>query len=269
MVYGELQGIAAAVWFFFIVSVLIGAGEIFWLFGSVFDWLRANQTTGLKGSAGLIRSLRELKKDLIRKHWGPYWGVFGKSQEVMADFESVAVTCGTTGSGKSVGTVVPNALSIHESKCILDFKTSLTCMLSPALKKRGENVRILNFANLNTHILGDSDCYNPTSLILDCFKRKGGLLEVDEILGEMVHQIYPEPENNNGSNDNEYFRNGSRSLIHFAIMLSVILDGEKATLGDAAQLLKDEDALLKQAQWVHGSLEYDASQIPEELRGEI
>ena len=176
----------------------------------------------------------------------------------MADYEASALTVGTSGSGKSVGSVIPNALTIRESKCIPDFKGSLACMLAPALRARGERVRILNFGNLFTDILGESDGYNPLCIITDSFTRSGGLLEVGEILGEMVQQIYPEPESQSGTGDNEYFRNGSRSFIHFAALTGVLIDGEQATLGDAAQMLLDRESLLRHALWACGRLEVGA-----------
>lgn len=249
-----------------IIACLAMIGEGFSLLGTVFDWLRAVKPTFLKGSAGWITSLRQLGRDYKRTGWGPYWGyhkswIFGRARELISPYESIAVSVGTTGSGKSSGAVVTNALSIPNSKCILDFKGSLTCMLADTLRKRGEQVRVLNFANAYTDIIGPSDAYNPTAIITDCFKRPGGLLEVAEILEEMSYQIFPEPKASGGTTDNAYFRNGSRSLIRFAILTCVLVDGEKATLGDALMMLNDRESLLKHALWACGRLPVEPQKI--------
>lgn len=220
------------------------------------EWLKATMPLGLRGTSGWISSLRELGDDVKRKGWGPYWGFFGKD-EVIAGYEAVSVSIGTTGSSKSSGVVIPMALSILDSKIILDFKNSLAPMLVRILRARGERVRILNFSNKYEDILGKTDGYNlVAAVIAACFKRPGGLLEVNEILDEMTFQLIPQAKSGSGSGDNsEYWASGSRSITHFAIITGVLMDGDHSTLGDANQLLLNREELLRYAQWATGQLE--------------
>jgi type IV secretory pathway TraG/TraD family ATPase VirD4 len=253
IVDGEINIIKASASAFLGISGVVILADAFKAASRLFEWLEATKPTGLHGTAGFVERLGELGKDYLRKGWGPYWGAF-RGKEVIADYESVSLTVGTTGSGKSVGVVVPMGLAIHASKVFTDFKGSLACMLAKALRARGERVRILNFANCFTDILGPSDTYNPMDIITKCFSRRGGLLEVNEILEEKTLQIYPEPEGHGSANDNSYFRNGSRALIEFTIMTCVLVDGEQATMGDVVQLINDRESVLDLALWAAGQL---------------
>lgn len=220
--------------------------------GTMFDWLAARKPTGLKGTADFIQNVSELGDDLKRKGWAPYWGSFN-GEALFVDYESVAMTVGSSGSGKSVGVVEPNALAIRGSKIIPDFKGNLTVKLIEALRARGERVRVLNFADIYTDILGETDQLNPLCVMTDAYQRAGGLLQVGEIYREAALQLYPEP---NSANDaNGYFRKGSRNLIHFAMETCILVQGEEATLGDVLAMLNDRDSLLKHAQWACGQLE--------------
>ncbi len=227
--------------------------DCLWYLGALFEWLQAVMPTGLKGTGGFIRSWSELKGEIVKGGAGPYFGFF-RNRAVISDYEACALSVGTTGSGKSVGSVIPNSLSIPHGKCHFDFKGSLACQLAEPLRRRGERVRLLNFAGLYKEIIGETDRYNPTCIVSDCFWRPGGLMEVGEILSEMAFQLYPEPKSNSGTSDNEYFRSGSRSLIEFSVLTCVLIDGENATLGDAYSLLMDRERLLHHALWACGKL---------------
>jgi len=76
--------------------------------------------------------------------------------------------------------------------------------------------------------------------------------------------IYPEPESE-GEGGNKFFREGSRTLIRFAIQITVLIKGHEATLGDVLQMLSDRKSLLQHALWAAGKLEQEdgsLSQIP-------
>lgn len=249
----EIQGLPAMAAGMLAISGMVLIAESFALIGNRLEWWKAISSTNLRGSARWLKSLHQLGDDYVRSDWGPYWGAF-KGREIIAKYESIALTAGTTGSGKSVSAVIPNALSITDSKVILDFKGSLTAQLAGTLRDRGETVRVLNFSNHNIEHIGETDQLNPTCVISDCFGRPGGLLEVNEILEEMTQQLLPEPSAKSGPSENEYWRNGSRSLMQFAIMTGVLIDGERSTLADANRLLLNRDELLKHALWAIGKL---------------
>ncbi|MDJ0922256.1 MAG: type IV secretory system conjugative DNA transfer family protein [Henriciella sp.] len=242
------------------IALFSGLAQITKGFGDLFEWLSAQQTTGLKGTAGLVKALRELGDDYEPKKLGPYWGAFeekpGRYTEIISQIEGSAMVCGTSSSGKSSSIVIPTILTIPSSKLVLDFKSgNLACQLAEPLRREGETVRILNFANANIDILGESDCYNPAHIITDCFRRKDGILEVFELLEEEAEQIYPEPaESNSGQTDNTYFRNGSRFLISWTNLTTRLIDGETATMGDSATMLMDRDSMLRHALWGCGRL---------------
>ncbi len=235
--------------------------DLLWLLGTLLSWLQAVMPTGLKGTSGLIKSLRELKDELIENGRGQYWGFF-KGREVISDTQAVSVVVGTTGSNKTTGMALPNALSIRDAKVIFDFKGSSTCQLVRPLRERGERVRILNFADKYKDILGETNHYNPMCVITDCFGRPGGLLEVNEILEEMAHQIRPNPNSDGSGGENEYFYNGSRSLIEFVILTCCLIDGEEATLADALNLLMNRESLLHHALWACGKLPLEPENPP-------
>lgn len=262
MLGSEINPIPAIAVGFVCVSGFVVMADAFKAVGDLFDHLSAQQTTGLKGTSGLVKSLSELGSDYQRRGWGPYWGIFN-GKEVIADFSSVAVTCGIAGSGKSTGAVETNCLSITHSKALTDFKGSLTCKLSGPLEARGEVVIKLNFANAFPDIIGPSDQYNPVCIISDTYSRKGGLREVGEILDEMALQLLPEPDSaGQTGNDNSYFRSASRFLIHWAVETVTLIDGEQATMADALMLLNDDELATRHAAWACGRLKITAPERP-------
>ncbi|MEM9375594.1 MAG: type IV secretory system conjugative DNA transfer family protein [Pseudomonadota bacterium] len=257
MVAGEISPFPAAALFFGGLAGLSALSAIAEGGAKLSGWAAARTPAGVKGTAGFAKSLRELGKDNKRRGGGSYWGAV-RGRELVADFSSVAATVGTSGSSKSTAIVEPNALSIPWSKGLTDFKGSLTVKLAPALRKRGERVRVLNFANAFPDLVGPTDQYNPTSVISRCYLSEGGLREVGEILDEMAFELLPEPETaGSGGTDNSYFRNASRFLDHWAIETVTLIHGSHATMADALTLLNDQDAALRHAQWACGELEVE------------
>ena len=250
---GEMAPLAALAWFLLAAAGFAIAADLFALLGRFFDWLRACAPTGLKGTSGFVKRLREIRHDLVRRGWGPYWGTF-KGDEIIADYASNALTLGPAGTKKGVGVLMPTALAIHESKTFVDFKGSGACCLARLLRERGEIVRTLNIGDQWTDILGESDTYNPLVVIADNFWRSGGLCDVSDDIHEMCLQLYPEPESRTGTDDNGYFRDGSRDFVGFAIQTCILIKGDDATLGDVAQLLNDRQSLLQHALWACGRL---------------
>lgn len=246
--------------------VLSGAVVARSLFASVADLLEvlaARSPTGLRGTAGFVKSLEEIKGDLIRYGWGPYWGAV-KKKPVVAAFEASAYVLGPSGSGKTSKAVIQQILALamaKKDKCIIDFKPELTPVLAELLRTLGESVKIINLGNQYTEIVGEeTDEYNPLHLVADLFWEDGGLFEISDLLQEMCLQLFPEPAGKGGTGsagDNKHFRDGSRRLINFAIQTCVLIQGHNATIGDVLQLLSSRTALLQHAQWAAGRLEIE------------
>ena len=250
----EINGPSAFAAFFLAVAGFAGLADLFWIVARLADGMSARLPSNLKGSAAFVRSLREIKGDLIAKGWGPYWGVL-KGKPIFADYASNALTLGPAGTGKGIGVVIPMVLAIRASKTIVDFKGELSCMLVRALRKRGETVRILNLGNLFEDILGPGDHYNPSNIIADDFFTPGGLRDVSDDAHEMNMQLLPDAKNaEGGRSENSYFDSGSRTFLSFGNVTTVLIDGYDATLGHVADLLSDRQKLLKHAQWACGRL---------------
>lgn len=239
---------------FLTMSIAAVGEDFFWWLGTHFDLKAANTATGQKGTARFVESLDEIRHELIEEGWGPYWGTF-KGNEIMSPVGSNSTILGTTGSGKGVGMVQMNGLTIHGSKLFSDFKSENACILARTLRERGEQVRILNLGNINTDILGESDYYNPLVLIADGYLRPDGLMDISADVHEFNLVLNPEPVGEVSEDGDKYFRDGSRNLAGFAIQMCVLLKGHDATLGEVTSMLKDKNALLKHAQWACGRLE--------------
>jgi type IV secretion system protein VirD4 len=242
------------------VSTLAGVTDTLRLLARYLDWRAARKPTGLKGTAGFVTSLREIRKDLC-KGWGPYFGAF-KGKPIFANFDSSALIVGPSGSGKNVCVYQPNALALHGfSKVFIDFRGDQTAVLKAPLEKHG-NVIVLNLGGQYEDEVGLSARYNPLCVIVDDFWRPGGLQDVVENVAGMCLWLYPEPSGQAGSNDNRYFRDGSRTLICVAIFLSVLVHGDHATLGDVLGLLTNRTRFLAECQWAAGRLTQNGSDEP-------
>ena len=225
--------------------------DLFWFVGASLDWIKARMPRGHKGSAGWAKSLRELGDDVKHKGWGPYWGTF-KGKEIIAPYESNALTVGTAGSGKGISVLQTNALSITGDKIIMDLKGENACVLAQALRDRGEEVRILNLGNMWPDILGESDSYNPCDIIADNFHSPGGLLDVSDDVLEMCFQLLEEPPG--GKHLNSYFEHGGRTFLGFTKITNTLINGYEASMGDLAQMLNDRDSLYRHALLAAGRL---------------
>lgn len=239
------------------MSALAGATDSLRLVARFIDWRNARKTTGLKGTAGWVRSLHEIRHDLVTKGWGPYWGTLN-GKEIIADFSSNAMTVAPAGSGKFIFVVANQVLSIRESKFVIDLKGEIACVLAKALRDRGEDVLVINLPDLWLDQLGAYDAeYNVLGLIVDNFTaRRNGLLDVSDDVHELTMQLYPEPASSgSGGSDNGFFRGGSRRLIAFCIITTILVDGENASLSGVYLRLQDRKLTQQEALWASGRLE--------------
>lgn len=255
--------VTAGVWGMLAISGSVILGDIFKAVSQILEWFAANTPKRLKGTSDWVKTLREVRNDLVLDDWGPFWGafseryflIFHRRKEVIADHESNALVCGTSASGKGITDLQVNAMTIRSSKVILCFKGENTCVLAGPLRERGEDVRVINLGDLFPDIIGESDTYNVVISIADNFDRPGGLLDVFDDAFELNMQLLPEPKGGDGSNDDGYFRQGSREMMCFAVVFNVLILGDAATLGDVSHALSDRDTLLKDAQWASEKLE--------------
>ena len=228
--------------------------NIILLLSKFLEWRRVRKPTGHRGTAGWVKSLREIRHELVQKGWGPYWGAF-KGEPVISQFEASAFCVGPSGSGKSTRMILTNALALKDfDKTLIDFKSDLTPVLARTLRKCGD-VKIVNLGGLFSEIVGESDEYNPLNLIADEYFRPGGLQDISDLVHEMSLQLLPEPKDGKGKHANSYFDMGSRDFIAFALQMVVLTHGYEASLGHVAQLLNDRESLLQHALWAAGRLE--------------
>ncbi|MEO0411737.1 MAG: type IV secretory system conjugative DNA transfer family protein [Pseudomonadota bacterium] len=227
--------------------------DIFGLVGSGFDFLQAKTPSGNKGTSGWVKSLREIKTELIQSGGGPYWGAF-KNIPVFSEFVSNAMCIAPAGAGKTSGAVLTNCLSIRDDKILTDFKGEISCSVKQELEDRGEVFHALNLGGLWEDALGPSACYNPLDLIADHLECPGGLCDIVDDLRGMSAQLVPDPVKTGGSGDNKHFTEGERDLIAYGKLQNAILHHRRANLGEVCHMMNDVDALLKEAQWVCGRL---------------
>ena len=210
-----------------------------------------------KGGTSKWASWYSFRKDRFDARSGkPYWGVFARGRinrgkPIFADYASNAVTFGTAGAGKGVGVVLPTCLAIRASKLIPDFKGTNSCMLFAALKKRGEEFRVLNIGDQHTDILGVSDFYNPLNTIADTLVYPGGLKDLPEDSTEISCQLYPEGSIGNGET---YWRDGSCDIIAVATIQCILVHGFNANLGHVNLLLNNRVQLKNEMLWAAGQL---------------
>lgn len=230
------------------VSILAASADTLRLVARFLDWRKARTPTGLKGTSGWVRSLREIRHDLLPTGWGPFWGTF-RGKPIFADYASNALTAAPAGAGKSVSVAIPMILAIRESKTVVDLKCELCASTARILRERGETVHIVNLADVWLKLLGKSADYNILNLIADDFhKYADGLLDVSDDVFELTMQIYPEPASAGASGtDNTFFRGGSRRLIAFNAITCILYFGYDASLADVLERLQDRQLAHREA----------------------
>ncbi len=252
---GQVNMLAAAAALVLAVAALSFLSSIFFLLGEAAHRWRALTPTGRKGTSGWVRSLREIKHELIAEGTGPYWGVLN-GKPIFSDFSSSALILGPSGVGKGVKLVIMMILCIRESKVIIDFKSELIVMLRPILEARGEIVRCIDFGNLWPDLVGPTDSYNYLNILADDFNREGGLYDITDNADEMAQQLLPAAADDK-RHQNSYFDIGSVDLLAWAFQYIVLVLGYTGTLGDVLDLLFSREKCLHAALWACGRLEID------------
>lgn len=261
---GEFSLLTAGAMTVLAASATTLTADAFWLLGRVCHWRHVNEPRGHKGKARWVKSISELRKDLIpHGKWGLYWGTLKRGHDALfADTASNALCLGPSGSSKDTANLLVNVLSVRESKTILCLKGDTPIILADALRARGEIVYVINVGDVYADQIGPSAHINPLDSVADCFFHPGGIADVTSEIAELCQQLYPPPASE-GENKNRFWDNGSVTLISFCILICVLVSGHKATLGDVLQMLNDRESLLQHALWVAGRLEQDSSEVAE------
>ncbi len=227
-------------------------------------WLEYRSTLIVRNYKASARFalFKDIQDQIFRWGWSPYFGVYAgkgrrhRGKPIFTDFSSNAAFFGTSGSGKGVGSVVPNIMALGNaghSMLVLDFKPNLAAMTKAHLESIGYAVHVVNIGGLQTHILGETASYGLLQIIIDDFKRIGGLADLDTDTNELALQLYPEPESAQG--DSMFWIQGSHEYMEVAFIQAVLVHGEDATLADARSLIINRENLLKEMLWVAGGLE--------------
>lgn len=220
------------------------------------DWIdrvEARIPSGAKDAASFAKSIRYLKGRAKPWQAAPYWGTL-RGKGVFGDVKSGALILGPAGVFKDVSHAGPNLCALASKGAgivCMDLKADMAVIYGPMLEKLGYEVVYLNYGGLfSDRVEGSS--YNPLSLLVDSLTQ-GSLSDVSADATEMALQIYAEPKSE-GEGGNKFFRNGSRKIIVFAMVVLVLIEGEDATLGGVLTLIQDRDLLLQYAQWAAGTL---------------
>jgi|GEM_PF-1007177 len=226
-------------------------------FADLCGYVKARTPRGNKGSAAFVKSLKQVRRDLIKHGMSLYWGTF-KGVPVFSDIESSAYVIGPSGSGKTSKFILPGILALRgKAKVVYDFKSDLTPQISKPLRKL-ERLRIINLGGLYEKEIGqETDYYNVLIVVVETYFRKGGLEEITDIVREFCFILDPDDAKNAGGGEGSFWKNNNRRWIGLVIQIVVLIEGENATLGLCLQMLNDRASLLKHAQWVAGRLEVE------------
>lgn len=214
----------------------------------------ARTPTGVKGT-GRWSTRKEALRLSQKYGWGSYFGMihmgrFRRSRELIIPYESVAVTYGPSGSGKTTKMLLTNAFALkYESKFLTDFKADLTYQLYHPLSRYGEVIVLDISGEYADHPTIKTACYNPFSLVLDCFEQAGCIVDVKATVVEIINQLYPI----NDKVPDPYWPNGAREALQTIVIFVIILRGTEGHLGHVEAMLNDSAALLADMQFAAGS----------------
>lgn len=228
-------------------------------------FVKARMPRGNKGKAAFVKSLRQVRRDLIKHGTSLFWGTF-KGVPVFSDIESSAYVIGPSGSGKTTKFILTNILALKgKAKVVYDFKSDITPQILRPLRKGGRfrckggaQLRVINLGGLYENEIGqETDCYNPLIVVMETYFRKGGLEEITDVIRELCFILDPDDAKASSGAEGSFWKNNNRRWIGFVIQIVVLVEGDNATLGLCLQMLNDRGHLLKMAQWAAGRLEIE------------
>lgn len=214
---------------------------------------KAKIPSGVKGRARLVKSVRELKHELVADTVpAPWWGTMN-GKAVRSLIEACACVVGSSGSGKSTCSYITTILSLlGENIIFFDFKSDVTVQIVPAIHDSNSILITINLGGLHTDLVGETDYYNPLIIIAELFYTQRGL----EVLVDTVRQLCLRLEpDRDAENEGTFWTKSNRRWGGIVIQLVVLLKGPDGTLGDVLQMLNDREALLQNARFFAGRLE--------------
>ena len=267
--HSEIFFVPAILWLGVLFSGAHVLGYLFGGFAQRCETLIASRPTGLHGSASWVTDLTTINHALSPRQEGPYWGIHIPTRlPIFSSYKGSALTLGIPGSAKTVGSVVPNIMSIRTSKICLDLKGELSAMLADTLRARGETVYILNLGGRLIDTIGQGETYSPLDVIVDAFFKAGGLSDVSADVKGISLQILPEDEGPGSGND-RFFHHGSLDLIGWCILQTILVMGRKATMSEVNRLATNMSEILNNALWAAGELKQFAEGDPLEQFSEM
>ena len=227
---------------------------------------RVMRATGEQGTAHFA-SKKHLKAAGYLRRKGFYVGL-AHQEPMFVEIQSNALIVSPAGGGKGVKNVLPNALKNPMPMIISDVKGANAAVSAKArAKKLGHKVFCINPAKIFEKQIGASACYNPLLIIEQNWADPTRHPYLLDDVRDLAKQLITEPEN---SGENQFFRNGSRKLISFAIVYLVTRDG-KVTLSDALAMISDMTELETSLHLARasGALNGDLSRMAKDMLGKF
>lgn len=252
----SINGVSA---FLVTIGVIASANVIRIGSSMIADWLKVigvSQPKGNKGKAEWAK-WKDFKKDIKKHGWGTYWGYFkpnwySRKRLLISEISSNAIVFGPSGSGKGVCSVLPNILSIKDSKLILDFKSNVDDMVREPLEARGEKVICVDAGGLYKQRTGrDTASYNLLHILIHGFLTKDGLADIEVDANGLAQNLYQKSED---SKEDPYWSEGAYELLEMAFLQAVLTHGEEANIAHAYKILANLSSLKREMEWVCGKL---------------
>jgi type IV secretion system protein VirD4 len=200
-----------------------------------------------KLTTGAFSNEKEIKQAGCHDRYGYFVGRF-KNKAIFIPQPVHAITYGGPGSGKSIGTVIPNVLNWPGSLFVTDPKGDLGPMTAAHRRSLGQKVVFLNPWEL--HGMPNTP-YNPFHILVDDVKisadpsvtgsalAKHRELEDAKVLAEI---LIPEPEK---SDDNAWVRKGARLILRTFMLYLAHYNPQSCSLIGLRRLLVSESALFE------------------------
>ena len=209
------------------------------MFGLIKRWW-VMRPTNRQRQAGWASGWEFWRAGLYKKV-GYFLGVVNGNIPLFCDIESSGLVLSPAGGGKTTSFVIPALCHNALSMLVTDLKCTLAPMTAKIRRKKFKHETIfVNPAGHHTDLLGPSARYNPLIILIeDWLNPKFHQFLISDAQA-IAKQLCQDPAN---IGENQYFRNGSRKYLVFA-MVYLVMTRQKPTLTDVLALLSDQSAIL-------------------------
>jgi type IV secretion system protein VirD4 len=189
-------------------------------------------------------SPKELKRAGLHQPKGMFLGCDTSGHPLFVDVETHGLTLSPAGKGKTINTVIPNLCHLPYPIITTDMKGNLAVMTHKLRKKiHKQECRFLNPGNLFEEKLGRSSRYNVLIILIEDWGSETGHKDLISDAQDLALRLHPDPTT---KGENQYFRNGSRSLLTFGLVFLVTqYDPDKVTLSELLRLVRNESKLIE------------------------